>query len=98
MATIVAHVGETPVPPSSVSEIAVPEALDAIVLECLEKKPTDRPASAAQLSRRLNETVVGDRWTRERAARWWETHKPVRKEADHSFGREAAVKVTKILY
>ena len=93
MATILAHVRDTPVPPSQVSEIAIPEQLDALVLECLEKKPADRPASAAELSHRLAEAVA-DSWDEEAAARWWEIHKPAREEADPSLNRQATVKVT----
>jgi serine/threonine-protein kinase len=81
LATILAHVEEKPMPPSQVSEIAIPEQLDALVLECLEKKPADRPASAAELSRRLANAVDADGWDQEKAARWWELHQPVREEA-----------------
>jgi len=97
MATIMAHVNDAPAPPSSVSEIAIPGKLEALVLECLEKKPTDRPASAAELSRRLKAVSTTDIWDQERAARWWEAHKPAREEAHSSSSQEAAVKVTKAL-
>jgi eukaryotic-like serine/threonine-protein kinase len=95
MATILAHVNDQPTPPSSVSEIAIPEQLEALVLECLEKKPTDRPASAAELSRRLDAVVVEDGWDQERAAHWWETHKPTHQEANSSSSHEAAVTITR---
>jgi serine/threonine-protein kinase len=97
MATILAHVKDKPMPPSHVSEITIPDQLDALVLECLEKKPADRPASAAELSRRLAETVAADGWDQEQAARWWELHQPAREEAQPSLSRQATVKVTRAL-
>jgi len=98
MATILAHVKDTPMPPSHVSEIAIPEQLDALVLECLEKKPADRPASAAELSRRLARVVSADGWDQEKAARWWELHQPANEEAQPSLSRQATVKVTRALF
>lgn len=97
MATILAHVKEKPMPPSHVSEITIPEQLDALVLECLEKNPADRPASAAELSRRLTRVAGADGWDQEKAARWWELHKPAREEAQPSLSRQATVKVTRAL-
>jgi len=97
MATILAHVKEKPMPPSHISEITIPEQLDALVLECLEKKPADRPASAAELSRRLARVVGADGWDQEKAARWWKLHQPAREEADPSLSRQATVKVTRAL-
>jgi serine/threonine protein kinase len=94
MATILAHAKDTPVPPSSVGELAIPEALEVLVLECLAKDPADRPASAAELSRRLGSAVAGEPWDQERAARWWQTHKPERAEAATATG-ELSAKVTK---
>jgi serine/threonine protein kinase len=97
LATILAHVKDTPTPPSQVSEIPIPEQLDALVLECLEKEPANRPASAAELSRRLAETVTAEGWDQEKAARWWELHKPAREEVQPSLSRQATVKVTRAL-
>ena len=97
MATILAHVNDTPMPPSRVSEIAIPEPLDALVLECLEKKPADRPASAAELSRRLAEAVSADGWDQEQAAQWWAIHKPASEQEPPSLSRQATMKVTRAL-
>jgi serine/threonine-protein kinase len=93
MATILAHVNDTPLPPSSASEIAIPAALEAVVLQCLEKKPDARPSSAGQLALSLEAATASGSWDQERAAKWWESHKPVRREPPAT-GREAA-KVTK---
>ncbi|MBX3190383.1 MAG: serine/threonine protein kinase [Labilithrix sp.] len=57
-----------PAPSASNDEIS--EALDAVVLACLAKKPEDRPASAEALADMLR--AVGAReWTREDARAWW---------------------------
>lgn len=76
MQTVLAHIEEEPLPPSERSEIDVPEELDRIVLACLEKDPAKRPQSAADLARMLRETGLGEKWTKERAERWWEVHLP----------------------
>jgi serine/threonine protein kinase len=47
------HLYEVPVAPSQRSTRAIPEALDAIVLACLAKSPSARPASAAALQSAL---------------------------------------------
>ena len=52
--------------------LAVSPALDELVLECLNKKPFDRPAGARELSDRLRECAEKTGWTRKDATRWWE--------------------------
>jgi 2-hydroxy-6-oxonona-2,4-dienedioate hydrolase len=56
-----------------------PEAFDRLVLECLEKGPADRPASADLLSARLAAIRMETSWTRERARQWWDVHHPARR-------------------
>ena len=75
-AMMVAHVKNVPVPPSQRTELAVPPALDEIVLACLAKEPSKRPASAETLAERLAQIELERPWTRERAAGWWETNQP----------------------
>jgi eukaryotic-like serine/threonine-protein kinase len=70
------HVHTAPVPPSSRSGLPIPPALDRIILECLEKDPAKRPATAAVLKSRLEEIPVATPWTRERAESWWNNHAP----------------------
>jgi DNA-binding NtrC family response regulator len=78
MAVMIHHVRSTPAPPSAVSGSRIPEALEAVVLECLRKDPASRPASALDLWRRLGEVPLPpeERWTRERAEAWWREHAP----------------------
>jgi len=70
------HAMETPVPPSQRAELPIPAELDEIVMACLAKQPADRPQTAHALSERLNAVPVPERWTSERARRWWDTHLP----------------------
>jgi eukaryotic-like serine/threonine-protein kinase len=68
------HVHTAPVPPSALTELPVPPELEALILECLAKDPSQRPASAAELEARLRAIPVAEAWTHERAERWWATH------------------------
>jgi len=70
------HIQEPPVPPSQRTELPIPAALDALTLSCLAKAPEDRPADANVLRERLAQLDLESRWTRERAQRWWTTHRP----------------------
>jgi len=70
------HIQEPPPPPSTRTELEIPPELDAVVLACLAKDPADRPGNADDLRARLAQLGLGERWTRDRAQRWWETHNP----------------------
>jgi len=72
--TILAHLQETPEPPSSRAEIEIPTPLERLVLECLEKDPDQRPGSAEDLADRLHATGLAPDWTQ--AQEWWERHQP----------------------
>jgi serine/threonine-protein kinase len=75
VATALAHVQEVPTPPSVVSELAIPAALEATVLRTLAKDPADRPASASVLSEQLAAAMPPDGWTDSSAHAWWELHR-----------------------
>lgn len=66
------HIHEKP-KPLSARGVSVPAELEAIVLACLEKKPEQRPQSAAELRSRLAACAV-DSWESEAAGAWWSRH------------------------
>jgi serine/threonine-protein kinase len=74
MATVLAHVHETPTAPSVHSEFEIPPALEALILACLAKDPAKRPASAEQLAESLAGAVAHDGWTPRAAHAWWQLH------------------------
>ena len=75
MQLVTQHMQAEPTPPSSRVELPVPAELDRIVLGCLAKKPSDRPPSAADLSRLLG-AVATTPWTQDDARHWWSAHHP----------------------
>jgi serine/threonine protein kinase len=72
--TILQHVQQPPVPPSQRTDAALPPRLEALVLACLAKRPSERPASAADLRRALDEIDV-EPWTEDHAERWWSANR-----------------------
>ncbi len=76
VAMALAHVQERPVPPSRRTEIEVPEALDRLVLQCLEKDPAARPETALRLVELLADCEGVEPWTQKQAEQWWHTHLP----------------------
>ena len=69
---MVAHLHEPVVPPSH-HRSDVPADLEAVVMRCLAKDPDDRFGDAAGLGRALADCEAAGRWTRQSAARWWQS-------------------------
>ncbi len=69
---IVAHTHQEPVPVSDRTQIPVPEPLERVVMQCLAKKPGDRPQSALELSQMLEGLNLEAVWTDELARQWWD--------------------------
>ena len=65
------HVEARPVPPSVRSGRSVSPALEAIVLQCLAKRPEDRPASIQDLTEQLHQCRRAEPWTQAQATQWW---------------------------
>lgn len=76
MQVMIQHANAQPVAPSSRVELAIPQALDDVVLTCLAKDPAERPATALELSRRLTAALENQAWSQEQAHRWWQRHRP----------------------
>jgi serine/threonine-protein kinase len=91
MATVLAHVNETPVAPSVHSEFEIPPALDALILDCLAKDPAKRPASAEHLAESLAATIPRDGWTPQAAHAWWELHHLSMTDSEGAAARPASI-------
>jgi serine/threonine-protein kinase len=88
----IAHATKQPVPPSEVAGTTVPAELEAIVMACLAKLPSERPASANALAERLRAVgELGD-WDEARALAWWEKFRP-RESVDTSALQTATITV-----
>jgi serine/threonine-protein kinase len=70
------HSTTAPRPPSTLASSPIPDALDALVLECLSKDPALRPQSAEALWERLDAVPTADAWDQPAAREWWRNHEP----------------------
>jgi tRNA A-37 threonylcarbamoyl transferase component Bud32 len=79
MKILLQHVRDLPVRPSARSEVELPEELDLVIMECLEKRPELRPADARILEARFAACArLLPHWDPERAEDWWSKHMPVK--------------------
>jgi serine/threonine-protein kinase len=67
------HLHRAPIPPSQRLGRTLPEALETLVLRCLEKDPQKRPQSSAALRSAL-EAVPLEPWSEAEKDEWWEQH------------------------
>jgi serine/threonine-protein kinase len=68
--SLLAHAGRKPEPPSRRAP-DVPADLERIILRCLEKRPIDRYASAAEVDADLARCADADQWTAGDARAFW---------------------------
>ena len=61
--------------PSQVSGQAVPQALEALVLRCLAKKPDERPGSIAEVLVTLEQLALSHPWSQMQAESWWQAYR-----------------------
>jgi hypothetical protein len=78
---------DDPVAPSRRTTVPIPAALDRLVLDCLARKPEERPRSAAELGRALA-SIDCERWDEEQARQWWTAHG--RPDPLHSLAEQAS--------
>jgi DNA-binding NtrC family response regulator len=74
MAVMIHHARTAPQPPSKAGGRPIPERLERIIMNCLEKAPQKRPASAIELWQQLGDVDLPTPWTLERAEAWWREH------------------------
>jgi serine/threonine-protein kinase len=75
-ATIIAHIQKEPVAPSRRTELPIPPDLEKLILACLAKDPSLRPASAAAFKQMLSACSGIEPWLQEDAERWWRINAP----------------------
>jgi len=69
------HLHSEPEPPSERLGSPLPEALEELILDCLQKDPDKRPQSATEVARRLEQCDV-EPWTVHDARQWWDEYGP----------------------
>ncbi len=90
VATVVQHVQKPPSPPSLRTEMVIPEALEQIILRCLEKNVEDRFQSAEELSCELAAVPLRRSWDNARATDWWQLNEPETAQPDQKIALSAA--------
>jgi serine/threonine-protein kinase len=75
-ALMLAHLNEIPIRPAERSSVPVPASLDRIIMMCLAKEQTLRPASAEILRRMLMSCDDVGSWSADDAEGWWRTNVP----------------------
>jgi DNA-binding NtrC family response regulator/CHASE3 domain sensor protein len=75
MALLMQHTSKKPEPLSQHTP-SVPRELEAIILNCLEKDPANRPQTAYDLADQLASLDFAQPWNRELARVWWSEHMP----------------------
>jgi tRNA A-37 threonylcarbamoyl transferase component Bud32 len=73
---IIDHVKTIPQHPNEVSELPIPDELDALVMKCLEKEPVDRFQTAEAVKEALLAVPLSGHWSQVRARDWWALHAP----------------------
>ena len=68
---LVMHAHQKPVPPSRRIGRPMHEALEALVMACLDKNPNRRPQTARELADALSSLDFAEPWTEESAGLWW---------------------------
>ena len=67
-----------PEPPSQVLGRPVDPTLEQLILACLSKTPSARPANTTQFLEMLARCQSFGTWTNDHARDWWAEHQPVK--------------------
>ncbi len=76
MQALIDHVHTEPVPPSARLGQPLTKELDRLVLDCLRKKPEDRPSDASELLERIESSRLAGTWSNTHARSWWQARLP----------------------
>ncbi len=76
------HLHSAPEPPSARLGRIIAEDLEGLVLSCLEKGKSRRPAGAAALREALAQCQDAGKWSQEDARAWWEEWSQQRRESE----------------
>lgn len=68
------HILAEPTPIQDVSMQNIPDGLQQLIHQCLNKKPEDRPLSASSMYDTLDSLSQEYPWTHQEARQWWEEH------------------------
>ncbi len=68
------HLHTPPEPPSARLGTPMDPELESLILDCLTKEPSGRPAGAHAVRRRLERCTDFGGWTKEDAGAWWREH------------------------
>ena len=66
------HLNEQPIPPSTRLEKPVSQDLEDLIMQCLEKDPSNRHATAFELLQALESCEVQGIWGQRDARTWWQ--------------------------
>ncbi|MEM7393777.1 MAG: serine/threonine-protein kinase, partial [Verrucomicrobiota bacterium] len=77
-----AHLKEAPPPPSHHVK-TIPADMEDLILQCMEKKPENRPQSAETLQDALHGIKDIGAWTRRETRDWWHQHLPDKLRKTH---------------
>ncbi len=69
------HLHTKPLPPSERIETSIPNDLEEVLLQCLEKSPSDRPTDARDFEAKLSRCGSVRDWTRTEAQVWWQAYR-----------------------
>ena len=74
------HISQKPLKPSEVVKFKIPEDLENLIMQCLEKEPENRPQSMNEISERLLNCQDALKWNKHKAEEWWLNNPNILKE------------------